>query len=153
MVSSLVRTKGLEPPLLAKLDPKSSASANSATSAWYKVMSNKMVTHDGLEPSTPWLKVRCSTDWASGSCSTLAANRPSALLLLRSAAQRTCSTPPLQCSSRLASGQLSPIVNLSCLAGAAGLEPTHDGVKVRCLTDLATPLYEVGVTEGIRTLE
>ena len=26
------------------------------------------------------------------------------------------------------------------MAGAAGLEPTHDGVKVRCLTDLATPL-------------
>ena len=50
MVFDLVRTKGLEPPLLAKLDPKSSASANSATSAWYKVMSNKMVTHDGLEP-------------------------------------------------------------------------------------------------------
>ena len=42
---------------------------------------------------------------------------------------------------------------LDLLAGAAGLEPTHDGVKVRCLTDLATPLYKVGVTEGIRTLE
>ena len=25
------------------------------------------------------------------------------------------------------------------MAGAAGLEPTHDGVKVRCLTNLATP--------------
>ena len=25
------------------------------------------------------------------------------------------------------------------LAGVAGLEPTHDGVKVRCLTDLAIP--------------
>lgn len=26
------------------------------------------------------------------------------------------------------------------MAGAAGLEPTDDGVKVRCLTNLATPL-------------
>ena len=26
-----------------------------------------LVTHVGLEPTTPWLKVRCSTDWASGS--------------------------------------------------------------------------------------
>ena len=25
------------------------------------------------------------------------------------------------------------------MAGVAGLEPTHDGVKVRCLTDLAIP--------------
>ena len=27
------------------------------------------------------------------------------------------------------------------MAGAAGLEPTHDGIKIRCLTDLAMPLY------------
>ena len=26
-----------------------------------------LVTHEGFEPSTPWLKVRCSTNWASGS--------------------------------------------------------------------------------------
>ena len=25
------------------------------------------------------------------------------------------------------------------MAGVAGFEPTHDGVKVRCLTDLAIP--------------
>ena len=25
------------------------------------------VSHEGLEPSTLWLKVRCSTDWANGS--------------------------------------------------------------------------------------
>ena len=32
------------------------------------------------------------------------------------------------------------LLRLSGLAGAAGLEPTHNGVKVRCLTDLAMPL-------------
>ena len=26
-----------------------------------------MVTHRGFEPRTPWLKVKCSTDWANGS--------------------------------------------------------------------------------------
>ena len=28
-----------------------------------------------------------------------------------------------------------------CMAGVAGLEPTNDGIKIRCLTDLAIPLY------------
>lgn len=27
------------------------------------------------------------------------------------------------------------------MAGVAGLEPTNDGIKIRCLTDLAIPLY------------
>ena len=27
----------------------------------------KMVSHTGIEPVTPWLKVKCSTDWANGS--------------------------------------------------------------------------------------
>ncbi len=26
------------------------------------------------------------------------------------------------------------------MAGVAGLEPTHHGIKIRCLTDLAIPL-------------
>ena len=38
------------------------------------------------------------------------------------------------------------------MAGVAGLEPTHDGVKVRCLTDLAIPhLEKNGEPTGIRT--
>ncbi len=45
----MVRVKGVEPPRLAALDPKSSASANSATPAYYYL---KMVSHEGLEPST-----------------------------------------------------------------------------------------------------
>ena len=43
---SMVRVTGVEPASLAALDPKSSASANSATPA------NMMVDPDGLEPST-----------------------------------------------------------------------------------------------------
>ncbi len=46
----MVRVKGVEPPRLAALDPKSSASANSATPAYF--IGNKMVSHEGLEPST-----------------------------------------------------------------------------------------------------
>ncbi len=41
----MVRVKGLEPPCLAALDPKSSASANFATLA-------EMVDLVGLEPTT-----------------------------------------------------------------------------------------------------
>ena len=46
----MVRVKGVEPPRLAALDPKSSASANSATPAADKNI--KLVCHEGLEPST-----------------------------------------------------------------------------------------------------
>jgi hypothetical protein len=42
-----MRVKGLEPPRPAAPDPKSGASANSATPAQYK-----MVSHEGFEPST-----------------------------------------------------------------------------------------------------
>jgi hypothetical protein len=44
----MVRVKGVEPPRLAAPDPKSGASANSATPAY----DNRMVSHEGLEPST-----------------------------------------------------------------------------------------------------
>ena len=46
----MVRVKGVEPPRLAALDPKSSASANSATPALNLL--GQMVSHEGLEPST-----------------------------------------------------------------------------------------------------
>ena len=54
----MVHSKGLEPPPLSGLDPKSSASANFATSA-------NMVLCEGLEPTTQWLRVTCSTNWAN----------------------------------------------------------------------------------------
>jgi hypothetical protein len=38
------------------------------------------------------------------------------------------------------------------MAGIAGLEPANDGVKVRCLTDLAISQQHIyGVPTGIRT--
>ena len=50
----------------AALEPKSSASANSATPA-ICAANAKMVTRRRFELRTPWLKVKCSTDWANGS--------------------------------------------------------------------------------------
>ena len=41
---------------------------------------------------------------------------------------------------------------MGLMAGVAGLEPTNDGVKVRCLTDLAIPHFlKFGEPTGIRT--
>ena len=34
------------------------------------------------------------------------------------------------------------------MAGDTGLEPVDDGVKVRCLTDLANPQFIIGAGEG-----
>ena len=34
---------------------------------WNNLSTWKLVSHEGLEPSTLWLKVRCSTNWANGS--------------------------------------------------------------------------------------
>ena len=53
----MVRVKGFEPPRPKTLEPKSSASANSATPAKLTSMSR-----EGLEPSTLGLKVQCSTN-------------------------------------------------------------------------------------------
>jgi hypothetical protein len=44
-------------------------------------------------------------------------------------------------SSASANSATAADIDNNIMAGAAGLEPTNDGVKVRCLTDLATPQY------------
>ena len=41
---------------------------------------------------------------------------------------------------------------LKNMAGVAGLEPARDGIKIRCLTDLAIPQSFFGAGEGNRTL-
>ena len=48
ILKKMVEVKGLEPPRLAALDPKSSASANSATPA----ISTMRMSDTGLEPVT-----------------------------------------------------------------------------------------------------
>ena len=50
----MVRVKGLEPPRLSTLDPKSSASANSATPAYhcYRELLSLAMSHAGFEPAT-----------------------------------------------------------------------------------------------------
>ncbi len=48
----------------------------------------------------------------------------------------------LSCNPKLKQNkkQAQKPVRQTKLAGVAGLEPTHDGIKIRCLTDLAIPL-------------
>ena len=44
-------------------------------------------------------------------------------------------------SSASANSATAAGIDNNIVAGAAGLEPTNDGVKVRCLTALATPQH------------
>ena len=85
-----------------------------------------MVTHDGLEPSTPWLKVRCSTDWASGSLAGAAGLEP------------THDGVKVRCLTDLA----TPLFVLS-LGWLEGLEPSNTGATIRRVNRFttATMLY------------
>jgi hypothetical protein len=63
----MVRVKGVEPPRLAAPDPKSGASANSATPACLSLFKHtkiiKMAGLAGFEPTHVAVKVRCLTAW------------------------------------------------------------------------------------------
>ena len=109
-------------PMSLTLDPKSSASANSATSAYFPFL----VTHPGFEHGTPWLKVMCSTDWANGSSlcyniSKYPINQAFCYTLLKNF-RPTC-------------------IKFFALAGVEGFEPSSAGVRVQCLNHLATPQW------------
>ena len=56
----MVQMKGVEPPRLSALDPKSSASANFATSAYYILL---LAGIAGFEPTNARVKVWCLTTW------------------------------------------------------------------------------------------
>ena len=98
-------------------DPKSGASANSATPAYYK-KENKKVSHPRLERGTPWLKVRCSADWANGS-----QNWGSRIWTYECGSQ---SPVPY----RLAIPH--------CEGWKMGIEPTNAGATIRCVNHFAT---------------
>ena len=66
------------------------------------------VSHAGLEPATPWLKVKCSTAWASS---------PSPIILSSCRQKR---------SWQFLWQKLS--------TGVAGFEPADAGIKTLCLT-------------------
>ena len=61
----MVRMRGLEPPRLAALDPKSSVYANFTTSAQILTII-KVVSPSGFEPETYALEGRCSIQLSYG---------------------------------------------------------------------------------------
>ena len=59
-ITNVVRGRGLEPPWIAPLAPKASASANFATRAFIKLLNR--VRPAGIEPATVCLRGNCSTN-------------------------------------------------------------------------------------------
>ena len=102
------------------LDPKSSVSASFTTPACLK-----MVTRRRLERLTLWLKVRCSTDWASGSCN--------------GGEGRIRTTEPK--GTELQSAAFSHFATSPLLVPAKGLEPSTYWLQVSCSTNWAKPAY------------
>ena len=52
----------------AGIEPTLTAWEAAVLTAW---PTGRLVHHQGLEPGTPWLRVRCSTNWANGAYCTL----------------------------------------------------------------------------------
>ena len=83
----------------------------------------KMVTRRRLERLTLWLKVRCSTDWASGSCN--------------GGEGRIRTTEPK--GTELQSAAFSHFATSPLLVPAKGLEPSTYWLQVSCSTNWAKP--------------
>ena len=101
-----------------------------------------LVAHPGFEPGTPWLKVKCSTDWASepyevvrvviiNNCESLSRvifSLPQFWLGWKDLNPRMWESE----SHALPLGDTPSLIQ--GLAGVAGFEPTNARVKVSCLT-------------------
>ena len=114
-----------------------------------------MVPLIGVEPITYWLQVSCSTRWAKA-----------AYMVVREGFEPSKAEPSDLQSDPFGRSGTSPLVprrgieplfiewksivlttertGQNFLAGVAGFEPTHDGVKVRCLTAWRHPIM-VGI--------
>ena len=117
---------------------------------------SKMVTHPRLERGTPWLKVRCSTDWANRSYKGLVG--PGRLEL---PASRLSGVRSNRLSYEPLFGPdggiwtLDPMVPNHVryqttphpeMAGMAGLEPTTRGFGDHCSTNWTTsPYYNIWI--------
>ena len=82
------------------------------------------MTHPRFERGTTWLKVRCSTSWANGSC-------PSILPYY------------------FALCKLFSTFSRKILAGVEGFEPSNVGARIQCLTAWRHPIvYSANIVRG-----
>ena len=82
----------------------------------YRYITQWLVRPRGFEPPTNGLKIRCSTDWATGAYNY---GTPEGTWTPTNGLR-------VRCSTNWATG--------AYLAGMAGFEPANEGVKVPCLT-------------------
>lgn len=89
-----------------------------------------MVSHEGLEPSTLWLKVRCSTNWANGSL----LKRLVYLTIWKWCRQEDLNPQPTDYKSVALPIEL----HRQIVVARDGIEPPTHGFSVRCSTNWAT---------------
>ena len=87
-----------------------------------RYLSKKMVTHRRFELRTPWLKVKCSTDWANGSRYKIVG---------WGGRTRTYEMPESK------SGALPTWLHPNILAHLGGFEPPAHGLEVHCSIQLS----------------
>ena len=89
-----------------------------------------LVSHTGIEPVTPWLKVMCSTDWANGSYGAGDEGRTRDIQLGRLTLYQLS-------YSRIY--DFTNILTMCLLVAEAGFEPTTFGLWARRATGLLYP--------------